>query len=424
MYDCSCEFYFVNEKVLRRRVYSIMLLISNPVAGAGTGRDFIDNHVIPLLGDYDLEINTTVSAGDASNIAVSYAKAHSEPVIIASGGDGTLHEIVNGLVQLDDIRNGSKPIEIILIPVGTANALYSSLFPPRSYGDLDITKPAYKLLSLQSYLSRNSDASRSRSVPLAIQTTSFLNAGGEEVSNILSVVVTSTSLHASILDTAYRLKAQRDIVGVERFKVAAMENISNWYYSSVELRPLPSGEGHNCLKYDSATRRFEPWAETSLEGPFEYFLSTVNVDRLEPDFCIAPLQSRIPGDSGNNQSHMDLVIIRPYRSPKLKGRQDNEENRKAFEEISIAALGHAYKDGAHVDLQYTADGSYTLSDGVEQIVEYFRCGGWEWTPERGDDLAKLVCADGTIIAIPAGGKAVCTLLTGGEAGMKLNIWAQ
>jgi len=88
---------------------------------------------------------------------------------------------------------------------------------------------------------------------------------------------------------------------------------------------------------------------------------------------------------------------------------------------SIAVLQHAYKDGAHVDLLYADDGSCTEEGNGEPIVEYFRCGGWEWVPKEGDDLAQLTCADGTIIKIPTGGKAVCKLLTG-DGGMKIGVW--
>jgi len=413
-----------------------MLLLSNPVAGSGSGPAFIKQYVLPLLAGRSYQHVVTQAVGDAGIKAIDYVKSHSDPLIIVSGGDGTLHEVVNGLAQLEQVRDGSKSVEIVLLPLGTANALYSSLFPPSLHPDLDLTQPAYKLLSLQSYLKKRSDPNQdqlkgSKCLPIAIQSTTFLGPTGEEVSNILSIVVTSTSLHASILHTADQLRKDRpDLVGVERFKVAARQNITNWYYSSVELIPfLPSrSEGkQECLRYNPSIQQFEPWTSSQssqpflLGGPFEYFLSIVNVDRLEPDFRIAPLHSKLPSASGN-QSYMDLVIVRPFRHPLLKGGQDDEEQRKGFVDTSMAVLQSAYKDGAHVDLRYKADGTPSASGDGEPIVEYFRCGGWEWIPKE-DKLAELVCADGTIVFIPSGGKAVCRLLTGKEDGIKLSVWS-
>lgn len=377
-----------------------MLLISNPVAGAGKGPEFIEHHVLPLLEEPDVELVTTKSTGHAGLLAIKYvsdftgSEKEKEPVIIVSGGDGTLHEVINGLSSLPSIIDGSITIEIVLLPLGTANALYSSLFPPKAHKDLEVTHPAYKLLSLRSYLDQLnpnlSNGGAPKCVPLAVQSTSFLDAnGGEsEKERILSVVVTSTSLHASILDTADRLKKERtDLVGVERFKVAAMENISNWYYADVSLRPFSTSTGPGeVLKYNSPSKKFESCTETQLEGPFEYFLSTVNADRLESDFVIAPLHCKLP--SSQNQAYMDVVIIRPFRHPSLKNAKDNEDNRKKFVEISTAALQAAYKDGAHVDLKYKEDGSCAEDGGEEPVVEYFRCGGWEWSPVHLHQLIK------------------------------------
>lgn len=384
-----------------------MLLISNPVAGAGKGPEFIDLHVLPLLEGLDVKQVTTESPGDAGKKAVEYVNSLTESgdstpaVIIVSGGDGTLHEVANGLAQLEQILNAKISIEIVLLPLGTANALYHSLFPPNAHPDLEVTHPAYKLLSLRSFLDRSNDEGTSKRIPLAIQSTSLLDAKGDNASTLVSVVVTSTSLHASILDTADRLKEERpDLVGVERFKVAAMENITNWYYGSVNLKPLKTGE---CLKYNPSTVQFESVEDKSLEGPFEYFLSTVNVDRLETDFRITPLHTKLPPK--HIDQSMDLMVIRPFRHPKLKNGEDSEENRKKFVEISMAALQHAYKDGVHADLRYTEDGSFSLEGKGEPIVEYFRCGGWDWIP-----VSKLSAANSHKVILDSGRRPCQTRL--------------
>jgi len=45
------------------------------------------------------------------------------------------------------------------------------------------------------------------------------------------------------------------------------------------------------------------------------------------------------------------------------------------------------------------------------VVEYFRCGGWEWSPDDSDQDAHIVCLDGAISRIPNQGKVSCAVDT-------------
>lgn len=113
-----------------------------------------------------------------------------------------------------------------------------------------------------------------------------------------------------------------------------------------------------------------------LEGPFVYFLSTLNVDRLEPAFRITALIRTLPPSSPS----CDVVIIRPLQCPTVV--EDTVEARADFVPNLWAVLRAAYQDGLHVEMRYNKDGQVVTKGDGPSVVEYIRCGGWEWIPVR------------------------------------------
>lgn len=139
--------------------------------------------------------------------------------------------------------------------------------------------------------------------------------------------------------------------------------------------------------YDPCSRSFVPHPESTsddpvvdLDGPFVYFLSTVNVDRLEPAFVVSPLRRSIPPSAGKGGPSCDVVIVRPLRDPSLTS--DSPDSRSGFRDKLWAVLGAVYKEGTHVDLLYDERGSIVQAGDGPTVVEYIRCGGWEWIPVR------------------------------------------
>jgi YegS/Rv2252/BmrU family lipid kinase len=81
------------------------LVIANPSAGRGrTGRDL--SHLLSALRDAlgELDVATTAGARQAMDLAAGAAGAR-RSLVISVGGDGTLHEVVNGLMR----ARGSRP---------------------------------------------------------------------------------------------------------------------------------------------------------------------------------------------------------------------------------------------------------------------------------------------------------------------------
>ncbi|GJJ12451.1 hypothetical protein Clacol_006693 [Clathrus columnatus] len=332
----------------------MLIIISNPASGDGTGLQFVKQHVIPLIqhmGKY-IEFETT-GPGAAEQYAQQIVQQHvnsEEPIdLIISGGDGTVHEIING------IGKTSCVIRLILCPLGTANALYSTHFPV----DPTLSETEYRLLGVRAYLKNNFK-------PLIITETCLYTENHECVKSVLGVVVTSTALHAAILHSAERLRAT--IKSLERFKLAAMENITLWYKANLML--LSHNDVHPTV-YDPNTDRFTALSDDILTGPFAYFISTTNVDRLEPAFQISPLFSRSPP----LLAELDLVLVRPLRDPEV--RADDEVSRTNFSSKLMNVLQSAYQQGAHVNMRYTETDASVNSDF---IVEYIRATAWKWIP--------------------------------------------
>jgi YegS/Rv2252/BmrU family lipid kinase len=107
-----------------------LLFIVNPCAGRGRGAGIAQE----LAGRLErrklgAKLVTTSAPGEATTIARTAAAPGS--LVVAVGGDGTAHEVVNGLA--------GTPATFGLVPVGSGNDLASALgIPSRIEGALDV----------------------------------------------------------------------------------------------------------------------------------------------------------------------------------------------------------------------------------------------------------------------------------------------
>lgn len=385
-----------------------LIVVYNPVCGDRNGTQLTTGTILPLLNSHGLppdKVAETEYRGHAGTLLLSYIsgltpsqRAEGITLVLISG-DGTLHEIVNALHDARAKQDGPFPnLRIVLIPAGTANALHASFFPP-SASD---TEP--KLLSsLLTFLSATP-----RLLPLTLALTTISAPEGTPAPTVISAVVTSTSLHAAILHDSEALRAS--VPGIERFKIAAAQNATTWYRARARLLDPVQ-------RYDVASGAFVAQEPCELLGPFAYFLSTVNVDRLEQQFRITPLQRSLPPPHGAQT--MDVLVVRPLRDPSLEGK-DGEAEREKFKERVWSAIGGAYQDGAHIHARYDSlDGQ---AEGTP-VVEYFRVGGWEWIPEEDDEKAHLLCADGTIFHAHKGGKISSNVLARTAHDLEIAVYA-
>jgi len=402
-------------------------VLINPAAGASddpartllleTTQDLLAAHA--QIARDALDVQVSLSAEHLGDLATeligeavrrgSSTDALKDPVVlVVCGGDGSVHEVINAVLRpIADMPNFHiPPVRLVIVPAGTANALYASLFAegPR-YSDPSVTDPALEK-QLQSVLSltKGSAVPGTNLRPLSVSRTQIHSTDGELWHDLFSFVVTSTSFHASLLDTAEELR--KDVPTLSRFTQAARANINKVYNATARLLPSSSGP---VRRYDPTTDAFvdvppegvgpdtapptvsgsptaSATADTTLTtaqtqsppepgtvelvGPFSYFLSTLNVDRLEPTFRVAPLQRSHPPAPGET----DVIIMRPWRNPVHGAARYNSAHSTQL------AMAGAYQDGAHVRLRFDSIGVPAETGDGPVVVEYFRCGGWEWIP--------------------------------------------
>lgn len=91
-----------------------MLLICNPVAGVGKGKEIL-NKVCKFLrkASFPYEFEETKYSGEAEEISEKAVAEGRHRRIIAIGGDGTINEVIQSLV--------GKDIYLGIIPAGTGN---------------------------------------------------------------------------------------------------------------------------------------------------------------------------------------------------------------------------------------------------------------------------------------------------------------
>ena len=102
-----------------------LMLIINPAAGKGSYKVNLGEalHVLDM-GGYRTSLFFTAGRGDATDFARAYAKEFDTVACI--GGDGTLSEVISGLMELN------SPPPLGYIPMGTANDVATTLNLPKN----------------------------------------------------------------------------------------------------------------------------------------------------------------------------------------------------------------------------------------------------------------------------------------------------
>ena len=104
-----------------------MLFIFNP----RSGREQIKGHLMEILdifskAGYDIHVHATQGQGDAARTVRRLG--HRAGLVVCSGGDGTLNEVISGMMEL------KKTPLLGYIPAGSTNDFASSLKIPKRMG--------------------------------------------------------------------------------------------------------------------------------------------------------------------------------------------------------------------------------------------------------------------------------------------------
>ena len=135
-----CMIYTVSKKERgNQTVAKKMLFVFNPKAGKGK----IKTHLLDIVDifsshNYEIIIRSTQAPRDAYEKAKEYA--NSVDMIVCSGGDGTLDEVVTGIMEAE------SSVPIGYIPAGSTNDFANSLFMPKN-----MTKVAEMIMEEELY---------------------------------------------------------------------------------------------------------------------------------------------------------------------------------------------------------------------------------------------------------------------------------
>lgn len=109
----------------RKRAYVLI----NPNAGPGGGLRKWENDVKPLFEAARIAFDVVVlSKGGEAVGLVERIHLDSYDTIVACSGDGTPHEIFNGLARRPDARKALSKIAVAHIPCGSGNAMSCNLY--------------------------------------------------------------------------------------------------------------------------------------------------------------------------------------------------------------------------------------------------------------------------------------------------------
>ena len=379
----------------------------NPVAGTGAATTMLDKYVRPKLLSWlgqhvanpEVSCHETNSAESAHDIgALLGSRVASLLTIVVIGGDGTAHELIDGIVtaERNDASRPKHDVHLVIVPTGTANALFFSLFGPGT-GAQGLTDKD-RLVALESLTDNDHHENLRHLSLLGVQ-----HSNEPDAQTHHGLVISSHSLHAAIVRDSENLR--KDIPDVSRFKRAATENAKCWSNASLRLRG-------DVMRYEPKNQSFVKVTNLpgydvtedgtlTLEGPFAYMNAMV-IDRLEQDFVPATFAANCQSDVARPANAMDIVVIRPLRSKYIRSEFEAKkpagdiQTEFANDVLVPTLMGGMYNEGVHVGQVYTgADGKPETENGQDTpIVEYFRASSYEWTAH--DDQARTSCVDGTI----------------------------
>ncbi len=213
------------------------LLIINPVAGQGRTQTALST-LQQALAPSVRETVITSTTGDAEAAARRAARGTDFDAVIVAGGDGTINEVVNGLMAGADA--GRAPIPLGFVPFGTQNVLSHELHIPK--GDvasfaallrggqtrrIDLGRVADRYFALMAGF--GFDAAVVRDVALPVK----------ELIGPAAYALATLSALSKYRSTSVRLKLDGEEIASEAF-VVVVANASSYAYRQIKMTPFAS----------------------------------------------------------------------------------------------------------------------------------------------------------------------------------------
>lgn len=278
----------------------------------GEVRSYFFENIKPIIVDLVQSLSTESESPDSVGEPVITRPTSATLQIMVLGGDGTVHEIVNGILQgiegTSFISNEFRPkIEFSIIPTGTGNSISTSLGATSAQD------------AIERFLTGNSVPLRHMSV----STRPSLESPWKV--QVYTVVVNSFGLHCA---TVYDSEEFRSM-GNERFRKAATKNIENLKQYEGRLDFFGPVQTYNRTQQSLTTsiQGKDDEVTTCLPGPFTYLLITKQPS-LEAGFTPTPF-------ANTSDEWMDILAVQNAGQSVLLKMFDEMATRKHIEQEKI-----------------------------------------------------------------------------------------
>ncbi|KAG9192738.1 hypothetical protein G6011_11472 [Alternaria panax] len=346
-------------------------------SGDRSAEAFFSNAVRPVLeviygseAVQGMKVHTTESATSilelTDNVLFPTANGGKPIRVILLSGDGGVVDLVNGLSSKTPNSQTYIPPQVVLLPLGTANALYHSI---NAGGNNTWGLPALASSTakpLPTFIASFSPGARLLTDEARQEEELPKDEQGNGV--LHGAVVASWGMHASLVGDSDTAEYRKH--GVERFKMAAKE----------ALYPADGSPPHPYKGKISILQKNSQWT-TLPEEEHMYVLATM-VSNLEQPFCISPASKPLDGS-------MHLVHFGP---------------RTGDEVMSV--MGKAYQGGLHVQ---------------EENVRYESIDGLRIEFEGREEEARWrrICIDGKIVRVEKDGWVEVKKFNQGKDGVRV-----
>ncbi|QDZ24724.1 diacylglycerol kinase [Chloropicon primus] len=105
----------------------IMVLV-NPVSGKGKGLKILRKTIVPMLeaSGIPFDVKCTEKAGDGKALGRGI-DLEAYDTLVVSGGDGTLHEVMQGLFGREEASEKAGKVALAVLPTGSGNGFAASI---------------------------------------------------------------------------------------------------------------------------------------------------------------------------------------------------------------------------------------------------------------------------------------------------------
>ncbi|KAG0280313.1 hypothetical protein BGZ95_010592 [Linnemannia exigua] len=320
---------------------------------------FVDN-IKPILTDLAQSLST-VAAGAASAQDTIMNPTSAKLQIIVLGGDGTVHEIVNGILKGVEgtgfVTDAFRPqVEFAVIPTGTGNAISTSL------GVTSVQDAVNRFIA-------------GKTVPLRIMSVTSLTT------QLYTIVVNSYGLHCA---TVYDSEEFRHL-GNDRFRQAAMKNVENlkqyegklsFYGRTQQYNRATTSLVDSSSSNDNIARTDTNTATLTLPGPFTYLLISKQAS-LEPGFTPTPFAK-------TSDDWMDVLAVQNVGQAEIMqmfgstaiGTHVNQEHVEYIKaktiELETPTQGRLCIDGEFLTIEAGPEGRVRFEVSSDLNIQIFR----------------------------------------------------